>query len=108
MITKAEVFQEELNGKVVYKVCSSIKLSSYYKRTKNTIMCANKAEISDAVWNALHNKVCPECGHIFAGKGWDGIDTHWSANHEGIMSYENAWKFLKDDKYVSVILEAAE
>ncbi len=26
---------------------------------------------------------CPECGHAFQGKGWDGIDAHWKARHEG-------------------------
>ncbi len=29
-------------------------------------------------------KVCPECGHVFQGNGWDGIDAHWRAKHEGI------------------------
>ena len=36
------------------------------------------------------NKACPECGHAFKGKGWEGIDAHWRANHEDIMSYELA------------------
>ncbi len=108
MITKAEVFQEERNGNMVYNVCPSIKLGSYYKRTKNRILCVNKTEVSEAVWDILHNKVCPECGHVFAGNGWDGIDSHWKAYHEGIMSYENAWELLENDKYVSVILESAE
>ena len=30
-------------------------------------------------------KVCPQCGQVFQGNGWDGIDTHWRANHESIM-----------------------
>ena len=36
---------------------------------------------------------CPECGHIFQGKGWDGIDAHWKAKHEGIggLAYEAFW-----------------
>lgn len=33
-------------------------------------------------------RVCPECGHIFRGHGWDGIDAHWRANHETIEKYE--------------------
>jgi len=108
MITKAEVYQEEQNGKIVYSVFPSIKLGGYYKRTKNRIVCNDKEEVSEAVWDILHNKVCPECGHVFSSKGWDGIDSHWRAHHEGIMSYENAWKLLENDKYVSVILESAE
>jgi len=32
---------------------------------------------------------CPECGHVFKGIGWGGIDAHWRANHESTgVSYE--------------------
>jgi len=30
-------------------------------------------------------KSCPECGHVFQGNGWDGIDAHWRAKHEHVM-----------------------
>ncbi len=40
--------------------------------------------------------MCPECGHVFRGKGWDGIDAHWRAHHEGILSYEAFWTGLCD------------
>ncbi len=33
-------------------------------------------------------RTCPECGHVFAGNGWDGIDAHWRSHHEDVMSYE--------------------
>ena len=36
-------------------------------------------------------KVCPECGHVFQGNGWDGVDAHWRSKHEDIMPYEEAW-----------------
>ncbi|HKR62928.1 MAG TPA: hypothetical protein VJZ00_04285 [Thermoanaerobaculia bacterium] len=36
-------------------------------------------------------RVCPECGHSFAGLGWEGIDAHWRAKHESIMHYEDFW-----------------
>lgn len=39
-------------------------------------------------------RVCPECGHVFKGNGWDGIDAHWRAKHEQVMSYENFWDGL--------------
>lgn len=32
--------------------------------------------------------MCPECGHIFRGHGWDGVDAHWRAFHETIEPYE--------------------
>jgi hypothetical protein len=46
-------------------------------------------------------KVCPECGHVFQGNGWDGIDAHWRSKHEDIMPYEEAWPLLRDGKYMA-------
>ena len=46
-------------------------------------------------------KVCPECGHVFQGNGWDGIDAHWRSKHEDIMPYEEAWPLLRDSKYMA-------
>jgi hypothetical protein len=48
------------------------------------------------------SKVCPECGYVFQGKGWDGIDAHWKAKHEDIMAYETAWPQLRAGTYKSV------
>jgi len=39
-------------------------------------------------------KMCPECSHVFKGKGWEGIDAHWKAKHERIMPYEDAWPII--------------
>ena len=47
-------------------------------------------------------KVCPECGHVFQGNGWDGIDGHGRSKrrgHEHIMPYEEAWPLLKAGTY---------
>lgn len=44
-------------------------------------------------------RVCPECGHVFQGNGWDGIDAHWRSKHEDVMPYEKAWSLLKAGKY---------
>lgn len=44
-------------------------------------------------------KVCPECGHVFKGNGWDGIDAHWRSKHEDVMPYEEAWPLIRDGKY---------
>jgi len=43
--------------------------------------------------------VCPECGHVFQGNGWDGIDAHWRAAHEAVMPYEEAWPLIKTGTY---------
>ena len=40
--------------------------------------------------------VCPECGHVFQGNGWDGIDAHWRAKHEDIMPYKQAWPLIRE------------
>jgi len=42
----------------------------------------------------LDSKICPECGHVFQGNGWDGIDAHWRSKHEHIMPYEEFWQSL--------------
>lgn len=49
------------------------------------------------------NKACPECGHAFKGKGWEGIDAHWRAKHEAIMSYESAWPIVLEGGRPSTI-----
>jgi len=40
-------------------------------------------------------KACPECGHVFSGTGWGGIDAHWKSQHEHIMAYKDAWPLIK-------------
>ena len=40
-------------------------------------------------------KVCPVCGHVFQGNGWDGIDGHWRSKHEHIMAYATAWPIIE-------------
>ena len=40
-------------------------------------------------------KSCPECGHVFRGGTWGGIDAHWKARHSQIMPYEEAWPIIK-------------
>jgi len=48
---------------------------------------------------AVEAKICPECGHVFKGNGWDGIDAHWRSKHEDVMPYEEAWPLLKSETY---------
>ncbi len=108
MKTKAEVYQED-SEKGGFWVCPCIQVGGYYKHfDKNRIHCSSQLEVSDAVWKILNKNVCPECGHVFSGNAWDGIDTHWRAHHEDIMSYENAWELLTRNKYIEVMLESAE
>lgn len=44
-------------------------------------------------------KVCPECGHVFQGNGFDGIDAHWRARHNDIERYEEAWPSISAGTY---------
>ena len=39
-------------------------------------------------------RICPECDHVFKGTGWYGIDAHWRARHEDVMSYKAFWGSL--------------
>jgi predicted RNase H-like nuclease len=41
------------------------------------------------------HKICPECGKVFTGKGWGGIDAHWRVHHDDIMPYNLAWPIIK-------------
>lgn len=47
-------------------------------------------------------KVCPECGHVFLGSTWGGIDAHWRAHHEHIMPYEDAWPLIRTGGYTKL------
>lgn len=40
------------------------------------------------------SRVCPLCGLVFGGNGWDGIDSHWRKHHEHVMPYESFWNSL--------------
>ncbi len=32
---------------------------------------------------------CPECAQVFKGKGWEGLDAHWKAEHSDVLAYED-------------------
>lgn len=51
------------------------------------------------------SKTCPECGMVLQGNGWDGINTHWQANHEHIMPYKDAWPLIKEGRYRATTLQ---
>ena len=68
----------------------------------------DRAKIAKSIESGSLRKVCPECGHRFRGKGWDGIDAHWRANHEHILPYELAWPLILSGKYDSTEREDLE
>jgi len=39
-------------------------------------------------------RICPLCGHVFKGNGWDGIEAHWRAKHEDVAPYAQFWASL--------------
>lgn len=49
--------------------------------------------------NITHPRICPICGHIFKGNGWDGIDAHYKARHEKETGelYKDWWSRMCDD-----------
>jgi len=66
------------------------------------------ATLSGSIEAGDPQKVCPECGHRFRGKGWDGIDAHWRKNHERVLPYEMAWPLIQAGKYDSTEREDIE
>jgi hypothetical protein len=45
------------------------------------------------------NRLCPECGHEFKGKGFGGLDAHWRARHTNVMPYEDARRLIRAGVY---------
>jgi hypothetical protein len=58
-----------------------------------------RGAVYEAAEDTLGKKICPECGHEFAGNGWDGVDAHWKRNHDRVMPYKEAWPLIEEGKY---------
>ena len=59
---------------------------------------------SKVISKSLGKKKCPECGHVFQGNGWGGIDAHWKPKHEHIMPYKKARPLLLSGNYKKNVL----
>jgi hypothetical protein len=44
-------------------------------------------------------KTCPQCDREFRGKGLEGIDAHWRANHNHLIRYEDARLSILTGRY---------
>ena len=79
--------------------------SNLFKKAAREIGADESDDALDKIMRKLdltkkpESKVCPECGHVFKGNGWDGIDAHWKSKHEDVMPYEEAWPLLKAGSY---------
>ena len=67
--------------------------------TAKTLEFAKTLESAKTLASSKTLKKCPECGHVFQGQGWGGIDAHWRAHHNDIMRYEDAWRLISTAKY---------
>ena len=82
-----------------------LELSESKARARGALGVAEFKRIANQVWPSpkpafMHTgKVCPECGHLFKGNSYGGIDAHWRANHAKIMTYEVAWPLIKSGSY---------
>jgi hypothetical protein len=74
-------------------------------RERGALDVAEFKQIARQVWPEPQHGIdqprhtCPECGHQFKGNGFDGIDAHWRARHNGVMTYEEAWPLTKSGSY---------
>jgi hypothetical protein len=74
-------------------------------RARGQLSVSEFKTVARRVWPELPHiegqarNICPECGHPFKGNGFDGIDAHWRAKHNGVMSYEDAWPLIKSGSY---------
>jgi hypothetical protein len=67
--------------------------------TAKTLEFAKILESAKTLASSKTLNKCPECGHVFQGQGWGGIDAHWRAHHNDIMRYEYAWPLISTEKY---------
>lgn len=74
-------------------------------RERGALGVAEFKQIARRVWPEVQHakgqvqNICPECGHLFKGNGFDGIDAHWRAKHNEVMPYEEAWPLIKSGSY---------
>ncbi len=108
LVTRAERFVHALNGIEGCKgdiICATrtgdptaseamVAKHGSLRKWQSGITSATEREGADQV-----QKVCPECGYRFKGKGFDGIDAHWRAKHEEVMPYAQAWPLVKSGNY---------
>ncbi|MDO8878103.1 MAG: hypothetical protein Q7V40_18670 [Pseudolabrys sp.] len=67
---------------------------------ENVVISIDRPNAPDDEVCLMAKNVCPECGYEFQGSGFEGIDSHWRAKHEKIMPYEEAWRLIKEGKYL--------
>ncbi len=109
MQNKVEVHPASAQEGGGYWVIVCINVGSYYKHMpQSKVYCPDQQTMASVVSDALHHKICPECGHIFSKHGWEGIEAHWRSHHEDILNYADAWKLISTDKYIEVMLACAE
>ena len=78
------------------------KQSAKFVEAARALRCdEDEAKFNAALGKVARHKpnVCPECGHVFQGSGWDGVDARWKAKHEDVMPYAEAWPLIKGGAY---------
>ncbi len=108
LIERAKQFVGNLNG--IENCKADMVLAREYSETTEARITIRNAAIAESLQrpssysHATHGtepvkKMCPECGHLFKGRGFDGIDAHWRAKHEAVMPYTEAWPLVKSGGY---------
>ena len=94
---------DNVTNELILKHLKSIqaKLTSVDNRLGNLETDVRAIIFSPGDLGPVEPKVCPECGHVFKGNSWSGIDAHWRSRHEDIMPYERVWPLLKSGEYKS-------
>jgi hypothetical protein len=103
VMARAERFVHTLNGIAGCKadlICGNKTGNAEINEASVVNHREQRSHIVSAGAAADHvQKVCPECGHQFKGKGFDGIDAHWRAKHESVMPYAEAWPLINSGSY---------
>jgi hypothetical protein len=72
-------------------------ISLLFKNLGGKEMCNSNCPCWDK--DITNPRICPICGHVFQGNGWDGIDAHYKAKHEKDTGehYKEWWARMCDD-----------
>jgi len=100
-IAVAEKFDSDFRGALVRGGHTVItEGETGYEQPRNAEGAGDRREGAGPV--TKKKEVCPECGYVFKGNGWEGIDAHWRSKHEHVMTYTNAWPLIRNGQWAAM------
>ena len=92
LAARAKSFVEKLNSILACK-------AHFVPRASKRDLGPIRDQVRQMEARENQERICPECGYQFRGRGFVGIDAHWKAKHESLMPYSQAWPLIQAGKY---------